>query len=257
MVAISPCMKAQGTFDPTRGHFSPLGQYTSPVAPCALMLSREHGKQNLWLGTDGHWTKCVSSKRSWQIVQHKGPLLAMGESGMFWGCTWSMPWCEPDWEGVPVRLISPFREAKRRCPDTEAGETGLLLLCRVDVVECTELLSFGECTLPKVSATDMSAAMGDCPFWGADSGGVARLECTDPRGGGPPWEAANELDAMVSLSASLWLAIHCCLCCSPSAESGSGEALRLRTPVLSALPDATARGMLTSAEGSRGQLASM
>ncbi len=83
MVAISPCMKAQGTFDPTRGHFSPLGQYTSPVAPCALMLSREHGKQNLWLGTDGHWTKCVSSKRSWQIVQHKGPLLAMGESGMF------------------------------------------------------------------------------------------------------------------------------------------------------------------------------
>lgn len=54
IVAISPCMKAQGTFDPTRGHFSPLGQYTSPVAPWALMLSLEQGKQNLWLGTDGH-----------------------------------------------------------------------------------------------------------------------------------------------------------------------------------------------------------
>ena len=54
IVAISPCMKAQGTFDPTRGHFSPLGQYTSPVAPWALILSLEQGKQNLWLGTDGH-----------------------------------------------------------------------------------------------------------------------------------------------------------------------------------------------------------
>lgn len=26
IVAISPCMKAQGTLDPTKGHFSPLGQ---------------------------------------------------------------------------------------------------------------------------------------------------------------------------------------------------------------------------------------
>lgn len=26
MVAISPCMNAQGTLEPTRGHFSPLGQ---------------------------------------------------------------------------------------------------------------------------------------------------------------------------------------------------------------------------------------
>lgn len=26
MVAISPCIKAQGTLEPTRGHFSPLGQ---------------------------------------------------------------------------------------------------------------------------------------------------------------------------------------------------------------------------------------
>lgn len=94
MVAISPCMKAQGTLEPTSGHFSPLGQYTSPVAPCALMLSLEQGKQNLWLGTDGHCTKCVSSKRSWQMVQHRAPLLAMvGESGMFCCCCWGWPCC--------------------------------------------------------------------------------------------------------------------------------------------------------------------
>lgn len=61
-------MKAQGTLEPTRGHFSPLGQYTSEPAPCRLMLSREHGKQNLWCGMDGHWTKCVSSRRSWHRV---------------------------------------------------------------------------------------------------------------------------------------------------------------------------------------------
>lgn len=49
MVAISPCMKAHGTDEPTSGHFSPLGQYTSlpDDAPWLLMLSREHGKQNL------------------------------------------------------------------------------------------------------------------------------------------------------------------------------------------------------------------
>lgn len=32
------------------------------------MLSRLHGKQNLWWFTDGHWTKCVSSSRSWHNV---------------------------------------------------------------------------------------------------------------------------------------------------------------------------------------------
>lgn len=47
MVAISPCMKAQGTFEFASGHFSPLGQYTSEPAPCRLILSLEHGKQNL------------------------------------------------------------------------------------------------------------------------------------------------------------------------------------------------------------------
>jgi len=28
----------------------------------------EQGKQNLWLGTDGHCTKCVSSSLSWHNV---------------------------------------------------------------------------------------------------------------------------------------------------------------------------------------------
>lgn len=39
-----------------------------PSLTCRLMLSRLHGKQNLWWATDGHWTKWVSSNRSWQIV---------------------------------------------------------------------------------------------------------------------------------------------------------------------------------------------
>lgn len=165
IVAISPCMKAQGTFDPTRGHFSPLGQYTSPVAPWALILSLEQGKQNLWLGTEGHWTKCVSSKRSWQMVQQRGPLLAIGESGMFWGCTWSMPGWVLGGGGATCKFRSPFRDVRRRCPGTEAGDTGLLLLRRAEaVVECTELPSLGECAVPRVSATDMRAAMGDGPF---------------------------------------------------------------------------------------------
>jgi hypothetical protein len=32
------------------------------------MLSRLHGKQNLWWATDGHCTKWVSSSLSWQMV---------------------------------------------------------------------------------------------------------------------------------------------------------------------------------------------
>lgn len=35
---------------------------------CRLILSRLHGKQNLWWFTDGHWTKWVSSSRSWHNV---------------------------------------------------------------------------------------------------------------------------------------------------------------------------------------------
>lgn len=32
------------------------------------MLLRLQGKQNLWWLTEGHWTKCVSSSRSWHNV---------------------------------------------------------------------------------------------------------------------------------------------------------------------------------------------
>lgn len=45
--------------------------FTSDPAPCRLILSLLHGKQNLWLGTDGHCTKWVSSSRSWQMVHFK------------------------------------------------------------------------------------------------------------------------------------------------------------------------------------------
>lgn len=38
------------------------------IITCRLMLSRLHGKQNLWWFTDGHCTKCVSSRRSWHNV---------------------------------------------------------------------------------------------------------------------------------------------------------------------------------------------
>ena len=44
------------------------GVLASDPAPCRLMLSREQGKQNLWGNTDGHWTKWVSSSRSWHRV---------------------------------------------------------------------------------------------------------------------------------------------------------------------------------------------
>lgn len=50
--------------------------HTSEPAPCRLILSLEHGKQNLWWGTDGHWTKCVSSKRSWHNVHLSVAVLA-------------------------------------------------------------------------------------------------------------------------------------------------------------------------------------
>lgn len=98
-----------------------------------MMLSLEQGKQNLWLGTEGHWTKWVSSRRSWQIVQHKGPLLAMGESGTLCVCTGSMPPEDCEEEDSPR---SPLREERRLWLDTEAGDTGLLLLClEEEVVE--------------------------------------------------------------------------------------------------------------------------
>lgn len=45
--------------------------FTSEPAPCLLILSLLHGKQNLWWGTDGHCTKWVSSNLSWQRVHFK------------------------------------------------------------------------------------------------------------------------------------------------------------------------------------------
>ncbi len=212
MVAISPCMKAHGTLEPTRGHFSLLGQYTSPVAPCCLMLSREQGKQNLWDATEGHCTKCVSSSLSWQIVQHSGMLLGTEESGMLCGCTGSMP---GTW-GVTVPCAS------RRW----LGESGLLLFLRV--VECTWLASLGELFPPALSAARMSAAMGELPFWPEASGGVVRgwgdiVEGGEEKLGGGTGGIFNPSPA----------GSHCCpspliLAAVPPSPSGSGEAFLFR-----------------------------
>jgi hypothetical protein len=89
MDAIFPCIKDQGTLEPTRGHFSPLGQQTSPLAPCCLMLCLEQKKQNLCEGTNEHFTKWVCSSCLWQRVQHSGALAPREESGRWAGCTGS------------------------------------------------------------------------------------------------------------------------------------------------------------------------
>lgn len=214
MVAISPCMKAHGTLEPTRGHFSPLGQYTSPVAPCCFMLSLEHGKQNLCEGTEGHCTKCVSSKRSWHSVQHRGMLPGTEESGMLWGCTWSMP---GTW-GVPAPDASLCASLLWVMED---GDRGLLLFLRV--VEWTWLASLGELFPPALSAAMMSACMGDWLFWAA-SGGVVRewgemVEGAEAKLGGGTGGIFSPSGAAGN---------HCCpsplsLAAVPS-PSGSGEA---------------------------------
>ena len=59
IVVISPCIKAQGTLEPAKGHRSPLGQNTSLLAPCFLIESAEQGKQNLWCPTVGHWNQII------------------------------------------------------------------------------------------------------------------------------------------------------------------------------------------------------
>lgn len=138
MVVISPCIKAQGTLEPASGHRSPLGQYTSPVAPCCLMLSHEQGKQNLWEGTDGHWTKCVSSSRSWHRVQHNGT----EESGAFW----------------PSALPAPGGADRPAEPSAWGGLLGEAE--EGDAADCAWLLSLSEPTLTVLSVAWMSAAMG-------------------------------------------------------------------------------------------------
>lgn len=192
MVAISPCMKAQGTLEPTRGHRSPLGQYTSPPPPvvpvvpcCCLMLWREHGKQNLCDGADGHCTKCVSSSRSRHSVQQSA------------GAGAGVPGAPPPTPGTPGVGGAPGVSGGATATDesaglldrAEEGERGLPLFRRdpppgppgptpiIMVVECTRLASLaGE---PALSAARMSAAMGDWPpCWAvAPSGGVVREWC--------------------------------------------------------------------------------
>lgn len=54
---------------------------TSDPAPCRFILSLLQGKQNLWCGTDGHCTKCVSSKRSWHSVHFNVAAVVAGVAG--------------------------------------------------------------------------------------------------------------------------------------------------------------------------------
>ena len=97
--------------------------------------------------------------------------------------------------------------------DPEAG----LLGGRMDVDP--ESLLVGEVGVPRLSVTDISAAMGDGP------------PCDDPPSGGVPaaaWlligdvavlggrEPLNPPAVMVSFNASAWLCIHCCRCCCSS-----------------------------------------
>lgn len=146
IVAISPCMKAQGTLDPTRGHFLPLGQYTSDPAPCILMLFLEHGKQNLCSLIDGHCTKCVSSRRSWQSVHFKVSEL----------CT----------------LVSNNEDGALSLMDIGGPRLATEVPCELPGF-VREFRLFGE-TGPEVmlSVTFIKAAIGEGPFSVAPSGGV-------------------------------------------------------------------------------------
>lgn len=153
MVAISPCMKAQGTEDPARGHRSPLGQYTSVPAPCRLMESLEQGKQNLWCRTEGHCTKWVSSRRSVQMV-HLRLLL---------GCEPSLPAPLPCAPGLLSPLESPCRPPEDlRLGSPEVGDSW-------EFLEAERCWGEAEAWLRgdpggRLSVTLWRAAMGDCPL---------------------------------------------------------------------------------------------
>lgn len=110
------------------------------IITCRLMLSRLHGKQNLWWLTDGHWTKCVSSRRSWHIVHFSvgfgagvapgvpaacaggipstggGPLTAFGGGGTAPGIGGPPAWfCCWDSDDVTV-VLDTWREPDERRP---------------------------------------------------------------------------------------------------------------------------------------------
>lgn len=168
------------------------------------MLSREHGKQNLCDGTDGHWTKCVSSRRSWHRVQHNGTLPGgTEESGALCG---SM--------GAP--------RASRLCA---AGDGGLPVFLRLAVVECT--WSLGE-PVPALSAARMSAAMGDWPFCTVGSGGVVRGcgEIVDGEADRNPGKAAVDILSTSDGDGSHGGASPLSLAAVPS-PSGSGDGFLL------------------------------
>lgn len=217
MVAISPCMKAHGTLEPTRGQRSPLGQYTSPpplplVPPCCcLMLWREHGKQNLCDGADGHCTKCVSSSRSRHSVQHNAGVWDPGGAG----APPPTP-VTPGVGGAPGVSAAATEESAGLLVGAEDGDRGLPLFRRdpplaapgppptTMVVECTRLPSLaGE---PALSAAMMSAAIGDwVPCWAvAPSGGVVREWCEGETTEAVVEEEEEEGAVAAGLGAAMW-----------------------------------------------------
>lgn len=174
MVAISFCIKAQGTSEPTRGHLFLLGQYTSLPAPWSLILSREQGKQNLCSGTDGHWTKCVSSRRWLQIVHFRDSVLGTVDSGIV------LPTPLSDTGGAWLGRVF--------C-GLLFGEW--LLWRRPWERTCAFSARFGEADV-RLSVTFMRAAIGDGPPWPTfvfPSGGVGvkllLIGDTDVELGGP------------------------------------------------------------------------
>lgn len=171
MVAISPCMKAHGTLDPERGHFSPLGQYTSlPLAaPWLLILSLEQGKQNLWLGTEGHWTKWVSSSLSLQIVHFRGGADAATPSPLV-----VVVVVADAPLAVVVGLASPSTETPEagRADDWDFFPTAAIPLGEWRAADPGRLFPLTALSaIPflgepggKLSATDIKAAIGEGPF---------------------------------------------------------------------------------------------
>lgn len=185
------------------------------------MLCLEQGKQNLWEGTDGHCTKWVSSRRSWQRVQHRGALAAREESGRLAGCTGSSP-------PVPPAPWPPTSLGPSLLWFIEDGEGGLLLFLRV--VECTGLASLEAWLPPALSATRIRAAMGDWPFWAASGGVVVRLEWGEAVGGGGDTNEGVAFRGILSPSVDVdshgWASPL--IFGGPTSPSGSGEVFLFR-----------------------------
>lgn len=192
---------------------------TSDPAPCRLMLSLLHGKQNLWCGTEGHCTKCVSSKRSWHNVHFKVAAVVAGVAGDTPSAPVDIPsGSEPAPASVEVTVVDetclepddlrPLEEPAtqlHRKITTNPTNFFITKHLPVELGECWEPLDADlgaalpgglppvDLGLPggKLSATDIKAAIGLCPEPGAvpdcwpDTVPVAEPVAPLPSGGEP------------------------------------------------------------------------